>query len=162
MKISGLVMILIFLITGCSRGSEDHSNEFKAGNLSTSALADQKNYLIVMPFEWMGENAVTIKSVELATKDGKPINTEQNGIRYAFYGADPQTAVGVYQREDLGDLEEVQGFEVESESRLVLKLSLNQVHADPDRRIKVIYKRGEKTYEQLLESTTVKGLRTEE
>lgn len=162
MKISGLMMILIFLLVGCSRGDEDHSNEFKAGNLSTSVLAHQKNYFIAMPFEWMGKDTVTIESVELVTNSEQPINAEQDGIRYAFYGADPQKAVGVYQREDLGDLEEVQGFEIEGESRLVLKVSLNQVHADPDRRIKVIYKRGEKTYEQLVESTTVEELRTEE
>ncbi|NGZ77261.1 hypothetical protein [Saccharibacillus alkalitolerans] len=162
MNIKSLFVILIFLLAGCSRAGGEYANEFKLGNMSTSTFENDKNYFIVTTFEWMGKNPATIESMELVKKDGTPITVESDRIRYAFHGADPKKAVGVYQRENLGNLEEIQGFEVEGESRLVLEVSLNHVQPASDRRIKITYTSGGKKREQLLESTTIEQLTTEE
>ncbi|OWA35480.1 hypothetical protein B9G55_12635 [Saccharibacillus sp. O16] len=162
MKIKALFFILFLLLVGCSRAGEEHSNKFKLGNLDTSVFSNQKNYFIVTPFEWVGKKPVTIESVELVTKDDMSINAEQAPIRYTFYGADPKKGVGIYQRDDLGDLEDIQGFELKGEGRLVLKVSMNEVRPDPNRRIKIKYIIGQKKHEQLLESNMIEQLRTEE
>lgn len=37
-------------------------------------------------------------------KDEKPINYEEDGIKYEIFGADPLKKTGIYDESDVGDL----------------------------------------------------------
>ena len=162
MKKASLFTALILLLAGCSGAGGNHSNTFKWGDLSISEFENQENYFIVAPFEWMGKEPAVIESVELVAQGEAPIDTEDGRVQYTFYGADPSKGIGVYAREDLGDLDEIRGFEVEGESRLVLEISLEHVQPDPNRRMKIKYTVDGKEHEQILESPMIEQLRTEE
>lgn len=164
MKSIGILFTLMFLLVGCSNtgGEGEHSEEFKLGDISTSEFKDNESYFIVMPLEWNGEESVSIEAIEMIKDDEEPINVDNDRIIYEFYGADANKKTGVYERESIGDVEDIGGFEIEGESRLVLEVSLTNVIPDSTRKIKIKYLVGEEKKEQIIESTTIENLRTKE
>lgn len=164
MKRIGILFTLMFLLVGCSNtgGEGENSEEFKLGDISTSEFKDNESYFIVMPFEWNGEESVSIEAIEMIKDDEEPISVDNDRIIYEFYGADANKKTGVYERESIGDIEDIGGFEIEGESRLVLEVSLTNVIPDSTRKIKIKYLVGEEKKEQIIESTTIENLRTKE
>lgn len=162
MKKIGFLFALIFLLVGCSNtsGEGENSEGFKLGNISTSEFKDNESYFIVMPFEWNGEDSVSIEAIEMIKDKEEPVNVDNDRIIYEFHGADVNKKTGVYERESIGDVEDIRGFEVEGESRLVLEVSLTNVIRDSTRKIKIKYLVGEEKKEQIIESTTIENLRT--
>ena len=142
MKKIGLLFTLMFLLVGCSNISEK-GEEFKLGNISTPEFKDNENYFIVMPLEWNGEDSVSIESVEIIKDKEEPVNVDNDRINYEFFGADVNKKTGVYAREDIGNIEDIKGFEVEGESKLVLGISITNVIPDSTRKIKIKYLLGE-------------------
>lgn len=159
MKKIGLIFTLMFLLVGCSNTSEK-GEEFKLGNISTTEFKDNEKYFLVIPLEWNGDNPVTIESVELIKENEKIVNLDNDRINYVFYGADANKKIGVYQREEIGDIEEINGFEVDGKSTLVLEITLNNIIKDSNRGMKIKYLVGEEEKEQIIESTTIENLRT--
>lgn len=158
-----LVLLLLFLfLFGCSDTDKKISNEFKIGNISTQNFQNDTKYFLVLPFEWNGKNAANIESIELIKEDDQPLQADADRIFYTFYGADSSKATGVYQREEIGDVEDINGFEVEGESRVVLEVSLKDVKPDSDRRMKIKYSIEGKEKEQMIKSPMIEQLRTEE
>lgn len=147
------------MLVGCSNTNEKEE-VFKLGNISTSEFEDNENYFIVMPFEWNGEDSVSIEAIEIIKDKEDAVNVDNDRIIYEFYGADVNKETGVYGRESIGDIEDIKGFEVEGESKLVLEVSLANVVPDSTRKIKVKYVVGEVEKEQIIESTTIENLRT--
>lgn len=162
MKKFGTLFILVILLVGCSNLGGKSSGEFTVGNISTSEFEDNEKYFLVIPLEWDGEDSAKIEAVELIKEDEELVNVDNDRINYVFYGADVNTKTGVYQRGELGATEEIDGFEVEGESRLVLEITLMDVLSDSNRRIKIKYMVGGEEKEQVIESSMIESLRTKE
>lgn len=161
MKKIAFLFALILLLVGCSSTEKENSSGLKVGNMSTSSFADNKKYFIITYFEWVGEKSAKIESIELIKQGERPVTVDEDRISYTFYGADPYKAIGIYQREQIGEVEDIEGFEVQGESKLILEVVLTNVKADSNRKMKINYIAGGEKKEQIIESTMIANLRTE-
>ncbi|GGO00953.1 hypothetical protein [Saccharibacillus kuerlensis] len=161
MKKISFLLILILLLTGCSSIGEENSNGFKIGSLSTQEFEDNEKYFIIMPIEWTGKNSATIKSIELVKQNEEPVNLDDR-IDYVFHGADALKGIGVYPREDIGEIKDLKGFKVKGESRVVLEISMTNVRPDSNRSLKIKYLVGGEEKEQVIKSAMIENLRTKE
>lgn len=161
MRKIGILFSLIFLLTACSNDDGvENLKGFSIGNITTSEFVDDKTYFLVIPLEWNGDDSVIIETVELIKQDEKAVNVDNDRVNYVFYGADVNKETGVYQREDIGEVEDINGFKVDDKSKLVLKIALTDVVSDSNRKMRVKYTIDEKPKEQIIESTMIQKLRT--
>lgn len=164
MKKGIILFVLLLLMGACSGNDENSSNsgEFSIENISTAEFENNESYFIVMPLNWSGDNPATIKSVELINQENEPLTLDTDHIAYEFSGASKDKRSGVYAREDVGEIQEIEGFEVTDEATLVLEISISDVSEDLERRLRITYSVDGDEQEQVIESSTFQNLRTQE
>lgn len=164
MKKIMMLAILLLLLGACS-GNNENSNsmgEFSIENISTSEFEKNETYFIVMPLSWSGDGPAIIDSVELIKQGNEPLSLDADHIAYEFMGASADKDAGVYAREEIGEVEEIEGFEVIDEATLVLEISMSDVSENPERKMKINYTVDGEEKEQIIESTTFENFRTQE
>lgn len=109
---------------------------------------DNESCFIVIPFEWNDEDSMSIEAIEIIKDKEEPVNIDNDRIIYELCGTDVNKKTGVYERESRGAVEDIKGFEVKGESRLVLEVSLINAIPDFTRKVKIKYLAGEKKKEQ--------------
>lgn len=130
-----MFFILVFMV-GCSQ--QEKTGDFRFGNFGFD-FENGKTYYLVVPIEWTGKSAVTLKSIELIKRDGEPTSIDEDGINYEFFGADSLKKSGIYEESDIGDLKSIKNFKFKGKSKIVLKLSIKDIHKDNELRVKIRY-----------------------
>lgn len=158
------IMVIMFLglfLTACSETEELVEGEFVIGNMYGGPFEPGDSYTFILPIEWTGEEPATITSVELIKMNGEPVTFEEDGIAYEFYGADPLKRVGLYAEDHyIGEVEDINGFEVQGESRIVTEVRLGEVEEDDHRNVKITYSVNGEEYEEITEWDTFRELAT--
>ena len=160
-----MTLIALSIISACSNSEgatnseKTESGDFTVENISTSSLASGEKYFFVIPFEWSGKEPAEINSIELLDNN-EPI-TPESGISYTFYGGNSDKKTGVYQRETIGEKEEIKGFEIKDKATLILETTLTNVDTNENRKIKINYQINGQEKEQIITSSTFKNLNTE-
>ncbi|REB08081.1 hypothetical protein DVB69_08910 [Sporosarcina sp. BI001-red] len=164
-----LVFIGIFLMNtklmdsakqnGLSNEDMNNTGAFTIANLSAGPFLTNETYYIVLPITWNGNSTATIKEVELFKENQQTLQTS-DGISYTFYGGDAAKRPGVYARDQIGEISDIHGVEIEKESSLILEVSLRIVVPDKSRTIKIRYSVDGEDKEQNLTTGVVQGLET--
>lgn len=154
------ILFALFTVIGCSEKDKEVTGEFVLGNFGFDFKANE-TYHLVVPIEWTGESPVTIKSIELIKREEKPVNYEEDGIRYEIFGADPLKKSGIYGRSDVGDLKNIQDLEINGEGKIVLKLSMGDVKEDSERRVKINFISDGEKNEKIVVWKTIEQLKAD-
>ncbi len=158
--------VLILSLTACSDSEQDtqeESGEFLLDNIYANPIEADTTYSMIHEIEWTGETPATINSFDLVKEQGEPVSFEEDGIAYEAYGADPLKQVGVYaEGHEIGEVEDVNGYEVDGTGRIVLKLKIGEVSEDPDRAVKINYTVNGEEHEVIYEWDGYKKLTTED
>lgn len=154
------VLFFSFILLGCNEQKKTVTGEFLLGNFGFS-LKSNEIYHLVVPIEWTGESPVTIKSIELIKKDEKPITYKEDGIKYEIFGADPLKQTGVYGDRDIGDIQNLNNFEINGKGKIVLKLTTANVKKDSDRRVKISFNVNGEESETIVEWNTLEQFSTD-
>ncbi len=164
MKKIMMLAVLLLLLGACSGNNENSTTpgEFSIENISTSEFENNETYFIVTPLSWSGDNPAIIDSVELIKQENEPLSLNADRIAYEFMGASLDKVAGVYAREDIGEVDEIEGFEITDKATLVLEISMSDVSEDPERKMKINYTVDGEEQEQIIESTTFENFRTQE
>lgn len=134
---------LMFFLSAC--GDSDHdtheeTGEFLLDSIYAASIEADSTYTMIHEIEWTGETPAIINSFDLVKEQGEPVSFEEDGIAYEVYGADPLKQVGVYEEgHDIGEVEEINGYEVDGTGRVVLELRVGEVSEDPHRAAKINY-----------------------
>ncbi|PIC85379.1 hypothetical protein CSV72_13700 [Sporosarcina sp. P20a] len=155
----------MFLLTGimfaaCSNTEAGDLNEgrFTVGSMSYDDFPPDNSYFLVVPIEWTGSQPAVIDSIKIVIGDAEIPDTE--GISYEFYGGRPNKAIGVYPEDTIGGKQNIQGYEVKEEGRLILKVKLSNVNKNTNRQLKIHYSVNGKNREQTISTSTVEELST--
>ncbi|EGA90222.1 hypothetical protein GPDM_06750 [Planococcus donghaensis MPA1U2] len=155
------IMFLFLMIAACSDSEESVDGEFMFGNMYGDSLESNKSYYIVLPFEWTGERPVVITSVELVKENEEPVTFGEDGIEYEFYGADPLKQTGLYSgNRNIGEIVNINGFELQGESRIVAEVRLGEVVEDENRAAKINFTVNDEEYQEIVDWDTFKVLTT--
>ncbi|WP_422122050.1 hypothetical protein DHX103_09465 [Planococcus sp. X10-3] len=155
------IMFLFLLIAACSDSEESVDGEFMFGNMYGDSLESNESYYIVLPFEWTGEEPAVITSVELVKENEEPVTFGEDGIEYAFHGADPLKQTGLYSGErNIGEIVDINGFELQGESRIVAEVRLGEVVEDENRAAKINFTVNDEKYQEIVDWDTFKVLST--
>lgn len=152
---------MFFLIAACSSTEESVDGEFMFGNMYGDSLESNESYYIVLPFEWTGEEPAVINSVELVKENEDPVTFEEDGIEYEFFGADPLKQTGLYSGDrEIGEVVDINGFELQGESRIVAEVRLGEVEEDESRAAKINFTVNDEEYQEIVDWDTFKVLST--
>ncbi|MGN7409246.1 hypothetical protein [Sporosarcina sp. SAFN-010] len=164
-----LLFIGIFLIKGdllnsskpdgLSGKGTSSSGAFTIEDISDGPFLANETYYIVLPITWNGNSTATINSIELIKENQQPLHTT-DGFSYSFYLADAKKKPGVYGRDQVGEISDIHGFQIEDESSLIIEVSLKNAVPDKSRSIKIGYSVNEEEMEQLLVVGVLQGLAT--
>ncbi|SDJ13471.1 hypothetical protein [Salimicrobium halophilum] len=159
MRISFLFLMLSgILIAGCQT-NEEAMVSIDQLSISSEGLADGQNYYIISPFKWKGPEEAELVDISIVDEEGEPVNSSQ-GISASFYVAADTKQSGVYRRDDIGEKQRVDGYELTEEQTLIMQLKLNNVRENENRRLKVLFTSGDEVHEKLLEWEAVEGLKS--
>lgn len=160
LKIASITFMFLLLVA-CSSTEESIDGEFIFGNMYGDSLEANESYYIVLPFEWTGEKPAVITSVELVKGNEEPVTLGEDGIEYEFFGADPLKQVGLYSGDrNIGDVVDINGFELQGESRIVAEVRLGDVTEDESRSAKINFTVNEEEYQRVVEWDTFKEMST--
>ncbi|MBD3109246.1 hypothetical protein IEO70_12905 [Bacillus sp. AGMB 02131] len=154
------ILFGLFTVSGCNEKDEEVAGKLFLGNTGYP-FASNETYHAVVPIEWTGESPVIITSVELIKRDKKPINYEEDGIKYDVFGADPSKKTGVWGESDIGDLKNLDDSEIDREGKIALKLTLGDVKEDPERRVKINFINDGEESEKIVVWKTLEMLTTD-
>ena len=155
------VTFLFLLLAACSSTEESVDGEFMFGNMYGDSLESNESYNIILHFEWTGEKPAVINSIELVKENEEPVTFEEDGIAYEFYGADPLKQEGLYSGEhNIGEVFDINGFEVQGESRIVAEVRLGEVEKDETRNAKINFTVDGEEYQEIVDWDTFKVIST--
>jgi hypothetical protein len=154
-KLCIVTLSVACLLISCS-DSTNSQGTFSVGNISLNTFQSGEKYFLVIPFEWSGEDAAQLNSVEIIENE-EPV-TESSGITYTFYGGDPVKQTGVYRREDIGEVENISNYEVTKQGTLILEVALVDVKENKNRKLNITYMVNGKKFEQKVSTSTVTSL----
>jgi hypothetical protein len=149
---------MLVVLSGCLNKESKSDGEFTVGNISTNDFISGETYFLVMPIEWSGSNTAVIDSVTIEIDDTEIQDTQ--GISYEFFVGDPNKQHGVYARDDIGEMQNIQGYEIKDKGTLILKVVLSKVNKNDDRHIKINYSVDGDKKEQIIATQTVEGFST--
>lgn len=153
------IVISIGILSGCSDEDSQSKGEFTVDNISSSEdFISGKTYFFVIPIQWSGDQTAVIESVKIQEDNTKIISGES--ITYEFFGGEPSKKSGVYQREDIGDKQDIEGYEIEDKGTLILEVNLMDAKKNTDRNMKVNYSVDGDEKEQMISTSTVEQLST--
>lgn len=156
-----LVTSMFLLLAACSSSEESVDGEFMFGNMYGDSLESNESYNIILHFEWTGEESAVINSIELIKENEEPVTFEEDGIAYAFHGADPLKKEGLYSGEhNIGEVVDINGFAVQGESRIVAEVRLGEVEEDESRAAKINFTVNDEEYQEIVDWDTFKVLST--
>ncbi|WP_342541942.1 hypothetical protein MHH33_12815 [Paenisporosarcina sp. FSL H8-0542] len=103
--------------------------------------------------------------MELVKRDDNPITYEEDGIKYEFFGADPLKKTGIYgdrnSDRDISDIKSINNLEINSEGKIVLKISTKDVKRESDRKVKINFNVNGEESGKIVEWETLEQLSTE-
>lgn len=157
----GAFTFLFLLLAACSNSEQSVDGEFMFGNMYGDSLEANESYNIILHFEWTGEKPAVINSIELVKENEEPVTFEEDGIAYEFYGADPLKQEGLYSGEhNIGEVVDINGFEVQGESRVVAEVRLGEVEKDETRNAKINFTVDGEEYQEIVDWDTFKVIST--
>lgn len=155
-----LSMFLFIIIAACSEAEGSVDGEFKFGNMYDVSFESGEGYTIILPIEWTGEDAAVINSFELVKDAEEKVTFEEDGIEYKFYGADSK-GEGLYlEKENINGLEDINGHEVQRESKIAANIQLDEVEKDKNRSAKINFTVNDEEYQEIVEWDTFKEMST--
>ncbi|MFJ7371610.1 hypothetical protein ACIQVU_19625 [Lysinibacillus sp. NPDC098008] len=151
-KLSVVLLVLGLLLVGCSKQSNEA--QFVIEEIATMPLENGKDYFIVTPIKWIGNDNVVINDITF-------INAEPT-IHYQFYAGASDKKPDIYQcsKDELGELQSIQQWAIEKEATLILALQLNDVKKNPERQLKISYTLHEQQQEQIIDAGMIQNLHT--
>lgn len=156
-----LVTFMFLLLAACSSTEESVDGKFMFGDMYGDSLESNESYYIVLPFEWTGEEPAVINSVELVKENEEPVTYGEDGIEYKFFGADPLKQVGLYSGgRNIGEVVNINGFELQGESRIVAEVRLGEVVEDETRSAKINFTVNDEKYQKVVDWDTFKEMST--
>ncbi|PBB06309.1 hypothetical protein [Salimicrobium humidisoli] len=153
------VLLPLCIVSACSESEISNNGEFSIENISASSLSSGEKYFFVVPIKWSGNETAKIVSVEMINGE-EPVHSD-DGINYKFYGGKPDKKTGVYERDSIGEKEEIEGFEINDKASLILETSLNNVEMNKNRKIQITYDVNGQERDQIISSSTFENLSTE-
>ncbi|WP_117161140.1 hypothetical protein [Paraliobacillus sp. X-1268] len=72
---------------------------------------------------WEGEDGTTLKSIQIVNSQGENISAEK-GINASFYIGDRYKKTGVYSRDEIGEKEKVEDYNLNEEQTLIMETRL--------------------------------------
>ncbi|RYI28740.1 hypothetical protein EVU96_12450 [Bacillus infantis] len=155
------VIFTAMFLAACSELRNSPEGEFLLGNLYSDSNESGETYSIILPIEWTGEEPAVISSIELVKEEDAPVNFDEDGIAYEFYGADPLKKTGLYSGDhNIGEVKDINGFKVQGESRIVAEILLGEVKEDERRKAKITYTIDGEEYEEMVKWDTFEELST--
>ena len=158
--LSLITFLCVASLVGCSEKEKVEDGEFLLGQFG--ADWKKETFYLVVPIQWTGDSSIKINSIELVKNNQNPITTyEEDGIKYEFFGADPLKKSGIYGESYVGDLKNINGLEINSKGKIVLKLSLGDVKEDNERRVRINFSSNGVEGEKIVVWKTLEKLKTE-
>ncbi|AKG04015.1 hypothetical protein AAV35_003890 [Salimicrobium jeotgali] len=162
-----VVLLTLCIVSACSESESStkkneisKNGEFSIENISASSLSSGEKYFFVIPIKWSGNKTAKIASVEMINRE-ESVHSD-DGINYNFYGGKADKKTGVYERDDIGEKEEIEGFEIDDKASLILETSLkNHVETNKNRKIQITYDVNGQERDQIISSSTFENLSTE-
>lgn len=79
---------------------------------------------------------------------------------FEFYRGDPNKQHGVYARDDIGEMQDIEGYEIKDKGTLILKVILSGANKNNNRYMKINYSVNGDKKEQIVATKTVEELST--
>ncbi|SIS45419.1 hypothetical protein [Salimicrobium flavidum] len=153
--------VLFFIVSGVLIAGCQHTKEgtFAIDQISISdeGLTNGQNYYVVAPLQWDGPARAELTNIGIVNEAGEPINASE-GIEASFYvGADTKQT-GVFRREEIGEKQQVEGYELTEEQTLIMQVKVTNTTEGENRKLSLTYSSGGEEYEKLLEWEPISDL----
>ncbi|MCA0970739.1 hypothetical protein LCM20_09075 [Halobacillus litoralis] len=151
------VFILILALIGCQPNTPEP--EFTLGNYYPSQMAPNETYTIVVPFEWEGEEELTLKSM-VPVAEGEP--SVDAAFQPAFYIGESTKRTGIYSRQEIGERTEVEGYPVQNEQTLIMQWTAPDDATNQTYNLQITYESGGEEYQKEVEWGTLTEVMSDE
>lgn len=153
MKKVWFALLVVLALVGCQQ-EEEPTSEFTLGNVYPSQLQTSQTYTFVTSLEWEGEEGTKLQSIQLTSDEEMPPSLG----RATFYIGEPTKKTGLYQREEIGEKQKVQGYTMEENQTLIMKISTPEVPTDQMLNVRFTYEVGGEQFHRDVEWDTLNEL----